>query len=104
MKNYRDLPYINFLLLLRIVGYLLVIESVFMVIPVIVALCTKTEGVLPFLLCMLGTGGCGALMMLIRPRTRDMGKREAIILTGFTWVVLSLSAWFPSLCMARISR
>lgn len=95
MKNYRDLPYINFLLLLRIVGYLLVIESVFMVIPVIVALCTKTEGVLPFLLCMLGTGGCGALMMLIRPRTRDMGKREAIILTGFTWVVLSLFGMVP---------
>ena len=61
-----------------------------MVIPCLTALYVEEESVWPFLICLGITGGCGALMTLLRPKSRDMGKREAILLTGFTWVVLSL--------------
>ena len=87
--------YINLPMILRVVGLLLVIEAAFMVIPCLTALYVEEESVWPFLICLGITGGCGALMTLLRPKSRDMGKREAILLTGFTWVVLSLFGMLP---------
>ena len=43
------------------------------------------------------TGACGFGMVSLHPKSRDMGKREAIILTGLTWVVLSLFGMLPFL-------
>lgn len=91
----RHKAYINILMLLRVVGWLLMIESIFMVIPCLVALFTDGESFLPFLLCIGITGGVGGLMTLIKPRSREMGKREAIMLTGFTWIVLSMFGMLP---------
>ena len=82
-------------MLLRVVGWLLMIEALFMIIPTIVALINKNESFIPFLSCMGITGVSGALMTLIRPRSREMGKQEAILLTGFTWVILSLFGMLP---------
>lgn len=91
----RHKSYINILMLLRVVGWLLMIEALFLLIPTGVALFVPNESALPFFLCSIITGACGGLMTLIRPRSRDMGKREAILLTGFTWVVLSLFGMLP---------
>lgn len=93
LRKHRS--YINLLMLMRVVGWLLVIEALFMLIPCIVALFVDSESVWPFLLCVGITGVSGGLMTLLKPRSRDMGKREAILLTGFTWVVLSLFGMLP---------
>ena len=95
--------YINLPMILRVVGLLLVIEAAFMVIPCLTALYVEEESVWPFLICLGITGGCGALMTLLRPKSRDMGKREAILLTGFTWVVLSLFGMLPFMFYGTIS-
>lgn len=92
-KTHRS--FINIIMLLRVVGYLLVIESVFMVIPLVIALINPDESFWPFLICILVTASSGALMTLLHPRSREMGKREAILLTGFTWVVLSMFGMLP---------
>lgn len=83
------------LMLLRVVGWLLMMEALFMVIPCLVALFNKNESFLPFLVCIGITGGSGGLMTLLKPRSREMGKREAILLTGFTWVILSMFGMLP---------
>lgn len=96
MPHYlRYRSYINILMLLRVVGWLLMIEAIFMVIPCVVAIINENESFLPFLICIGITGGAGGLMTLIRPKSREMGKREAIVLTGFTWVVLSMFGMLP---------
>lgn len=91
----RHRSYINILMLLRVVGWLLMIEAVFMVLPCAVALINENESFMPFLVCIFITGGCGALMTLLKPKSRDMGKREAILLTGSTWIILSLFGMLP---------
>ena len=91
----RHRSYLNLRLILRVIGYLLVIEALFMIIPLIIAMIYKNESFVPFLICLGITAGAGGLMMLLKPKTRDMGKREAIILTGFTWVILSLFGMLP---------
>lgn len=87
--------YINVPLLLRVVGWLLMIEALFMCIPCLVAAFVETESFWPFLLCVAITGVAGALMTLLKPKSRDMGKREAILLTGFTWIILSMFGMLP---------
>lgn len=93
----RHKAYINITMLLRVVGWLLMIESAFMAIPCLVAWFTPGESPLPFMLSMGIAAGAGALMTLLKPRSRDMGKREAILLTGFTWIILSLFGMLPFL-------
>lgn len=82
-------------MLFRVVGCLLVIEAIFMVFPTFVAIINENESFWPFLACTGITGVVGLLMTLIKLKSRDMGKREAILLTGFTWVVLSLFGMLP---------
>lgn len=87
--------YINLRMLLRVIGYLLTIEALFMSIPLLIAIIHEGESWAPFLICIGITGGAGFAMMLIKPKVRDMGKREAILLTSFTWVILSLFGMLP---------
>lgn len=93
----RKKSYINIIMLLRVVGFLLMIEGLFMMVPVMVGLIYKEDATLKFLICagISGVAGCG--MTLLRPRSREMGKREAIMLTGLTWVILSLFGMLPFL-------
>lgn len=93
----KHIYYINFLMLLRVIGYLLVIESLFMLIPTLVALIYQEPSVIDFIICTGITGVSGGGMMMLRPRSKDMGKREAILLTGLTWVILSLFGMLPLL-------
>lgn len=91
----RKKSYLNILMLLRVVGVLLVIEALFMTVPCLIALFTEGESAAPFFICTGITAGSGILMSMVKPRNRDMGKREALLLTGFTWVVLSLFGMLP---------
>lgn len=93
--RYRKPRYINLLMLLRIEGWLLMIEALFMCIPCVVSLFYESESSIPFLIAVGITGGAGALTTFIKPRSKEMGRREAIMLTGLTWVVLSLFGMLP---------
>lgn len=93
----RHKSYINLMMLMRVIGYLLVIEALFMLIPCLVAILYKEDSLFDFLMCAGITGAAGGAMMLLRPRSKEMGKREAILLTGLTWVILSMFGMLPFL-------
>lgn len=93
----KHISYINWIMLLRIIGYLLVIESLFMLIPIITGLIYNESTTVRFILATLITGVSGGGMMILRPKSREMHKREAVILTGFTWIILSLFGMLPFL-------
>lgn len=84
-------------MLLRVIGWLLTIEAFFLVAPCIVGFIYGEHSGLQFLICIGITVGAGLGLMSLPTRSRDMGKREAIILTGLTWVVLSLFGMLPFL-------
>lgn len=94
---FRHKAYINIIMLLRVVGWLLMVETAFMLIPFVVALGLNESSAWDFLICLGITGGCSAIMMSLKPKTREMGKREAILLTSMTWVILSLFGMMPFL-------
>ncbi|MDE5653317.1 MAG: TrkH family potassium uptake protein, partial [Muribaculaceae bacterium] len=97
MYTYRKRSYINIPMLLRIIGWLLIIEAAIMAVPCIVGVCYGEGSTLRFLLCMAVTAGVGFALKSLRPKNRDMGQREAILLTGLTWVILSMFGMLPFL-------
>lgn len=84
-------------MLLRIVGWLLCIESLFMILPLLVALIFSDGNSITFLISIGITALCGAAMTCIKPTSREMGKREAILLTSLIWIILSLFGMIPFL-------
>lgn len=101
---FRHKSYINFPMLLRVVGWLLTTEAGMMVIPCVCGLLYNEGSWLRFLLCIGITGITGFGLMSLRPKSREMGKREAVILTGLTWVILSLFGMLPFLfCGTHLS-
>lgn len=87
--------YINIVMLLRIEGYLLIILSLFMIVPCLISLIYETESSIPWLISLGITGGAGLAMTLLNPTSKEMGRREAILLTGLTWVILSMFGMLP---------
>lgn len=104
MKLFHHKSYINLRMLLRVIGWLLTIEALFMVIPCIVGVIYHEQSAIKFLICIGVTAGCGSAMVAMKPKSREMGKREAVVLTGLTWVILSLFGMLPFLiCGTHLS-
>ncbi|MCM1319053.1 MAG: TrkH family potassium uptake protein [Muribaculaceae bacterium] len=94
MAIYVHRSYINIVMLLRVMGWLLLVEAGFMLIPLITAICFG-ENIFPVLMGLGITIGAGLIMMSLKPRSREMGKREAILLTAMIWVIFSLFGLIP---------
>lgn len=93
--TFRNKGYINFRMLLRVIGWLLLTEACIMIIPCICGLIYSEGSWLMFLICIGITASTGFGMMSLKPKSREMGKREAIMLTSLTWVILSLFGMLP---------
>lgn len=93
----RNRKFVNMPMLLRVIGLLILIESVFMVIPVVASVVFSDGCVYEFILSALITGFTGFVLIRLKPASRDMGKREAILLTVLTWVILSIFGMLPFL-------
>lgn len=96
MAIFSNTQRINFPMLLRVLGWLLIIEAMFMTVPLVTCLLYKEADYLPFL-CTFGiTLATGLLMTCcIRPRYTAMAKREGFLLTALVWVVFSFFGMIP---------
>ena len=104
MAERKKRSYVNFRMLLRVIGWLLILEGFFMLAPCIVGFIYDEHSGWKFLSCIGITLVSGFGMVSLKPRSREMGKREAIILTGLTWVILSAFGMLPFLfCGTHLS-
>ncbi len=89
---------INFRQLTRIMGWLLMIESVFMFIPGFTSLAYGEDDWLVFMATALLTGVCGLVCAKrAKPTSSHMGKRDGFLLTAMVWVVFSVFGLIPFL-------
>lgn len=88
--------HINMPAVLRIIGMLLIIESVFMIVPLITSVAYGEEDVKAFAITIAVTAvsGC-ALSFGLRPSCSEMGKRDGFLLTSLVWVFFSLFGMLP---------
>ncbi|MCM1477873.1 MAG: TrkH family potassium uptake protein, partial [Bacteroides sp.] len=102
--KYR-IQHLNYPMLLRVLGWLLLIESCFMAIPTVTALAYGETDAIAFVgtLCVTALVG-GLLTMFLKPERTDMGRREGFLLTASVWVVFSVFGMLPFMfCSAPIS-
>lgn len=90
---------INTLMVLRVIGWLLMIEAVFMCAPLIVSLYyDEFECAKAFFFSILLTLGLGAFTTKsIRPNYMNMHRKEGFLLTTLVWVVFSVFGMLPFL-------
>lgn len=99
-KQRRGIKFINIPAIVRVIGYLLIIEGGFLLIPMVACFIYHERDWLDFLFTALVTMGSGvALSTLIKPSTTFMGKRDGFLLTAMVWVVLSLFGMIPFMLM-----
>lgn len=93
--SYRQKGQINILMLLRVIGWLLLVEAGIMLVPAIVGICYGEPNVFNFCWGVGITAGVGFLLTCLKSTSREMGRQEAILLTGLTWIILSLFGMLP---------
>ncbi len=92
-NRYRN---INILMLARVVGWLMMIESVFMLVPMACSLIYGEADWQAFAISAAVTAMVGFLLnTCIRQHHTQMGKREGFLLTACVWVVFSLFGSVP---------
>lgn len=90
--------YVNVPMLLRVVGWLLIMEAIFMLAPLVTCLIYHENDYKSFVIAALTTAVAGVLMTtFIRPERTEMGKREGFLLTALVWVVFSAFGMIPFL-------
>ncbi|MDE6697120.1 MAG: TrkH family potassium uptake protein [Muribaculaceae bacterium] len=89
--------YINLPMLMRTVGWLLMVLSGFMIFPLITSIIYGDSEIRPIIISMAITIGCAMGLMSLKPKSKEMGKREAILLTSLIWVILSMFGMLPFL-------
>ncbi len=83
-------------MIIRITGWLLMIESLFMLLPTITCLIYDEADIMPFGITAGATAATGfCLTRYIRPRSHKTGKREGFLLTSIVWIVFSVFGMMP---------
>ena len=78
----------NYRLVFRLLGRLLLIEAALMLPSLAVALYFGENDVLPFVYTILITAGCGALpAYLLKPRRPDLSARDGMAVAGLSGAV-----------------
>lgn len=97
-------PRINFPILLRIIGLLLIIESAFLIVPLTTCVVYGERDWIWFTVTLCATLLAGLFMVFcIHPRSSNMGKREGFLLTALIWLFFSLFGMLPFILMENSS-
>lgn len=96
MKNIARTPLFNFPMLFKVVGMLLIIESLFLLLPLVTALIYSEDDILPVGVTAAFTLLAGlALARGIHPVHSRMSKRDGFLLTTMVWLAFSLFGMLP---------
>ncbi len=96
MALFSNTRRINFPMLLKVLGWLLIIESIFMTVPLLTCVIYEENDFWSFLVAIAVTLTSGVIMTsCIRPESSVMAKREGFLLTTLVWVVFSLFGLIP---------
>ena len=85
--NYRMIRYI--------LGWIFIFSALFMLVPMITALCYTEKAGLAFLLAAGISTGIGGLCVLKKPAKTELHARDGFVIVSLSWIALSLSGCMP---------
>ena len=92
--NYRMIKYT--------LGWLLLFETGFFLVPLLTALCYQEDEALSFLLSMAISGFVAALCLLKKPENKKLYARDGFCIVALSWIFLSLFGSFPFMISGAI--
>lgn len=102
MKDWKG---INFKVIIRVIGFLLIVEGLFMLtgLPFSIYYCEgKCLSLLYSGLITIGSGGL--LWFSTRKHPKNIGKKEGYVIVAVTWIIISLFGTLPFLISGTISN
>ncbi len=94
--NYRIISYV--------LGWVLNIEAVCMLLPLLCALIYNEPTVLVFVVCALLCCAIGTLLVLTGPKEKSMFAKEGFVTVALSWIVISLFGALPFVLSGSISN
>ncbi|MBP5314870.1 MAG: TrkH family potassium uptake protein [Muribaculaceae bacterium] len=92
---------INFAMILRILGQLMMVEAVFMAIPLLVSVYNHESDWKAFAITVALTAATGAaLNFLIKPQRKQLYRRDGLLLASVAWVAFSIFGMLPLMLCA----
>ena len=85
----------NYRMIRNILGWLLIFECGFMLVPAATAIVYRESAGLWFLMTMLLCGGIGALCIWRRPKNSVLYARDGFVIVALSWIVLSMFGALP---------
>ena len=85
----------NYRMIRNILGWLLLFECGFMLVPAVTALVYREAQIWHFLATMLLCGGLGGLCVLKKPKNSTLYAREGFVIVSLSWLILSLFGALP---------
>ena len=96
---------VNFRIISKIIGSLLLIEALFMSLCALVAFSYHEDDLMAFLISLLTTFGSGFTFMYMgRNADNSLNRRDAYLLVTAAWVVFSIFGMFPFLIHGCITN
>lgn len=81
---------------LTLLGLLLIIESAFMTVPLLVCIFMGESDWVPFLITVALTAVCGIILYTaIKPKSENLGRKDGCMITCMVWIVYSLFGMLP---------
>lgn len=84
----------NYRMISRILGYVLLITAALMILPLIAGLAFR-ESVLNFVITILLTAGLGGALAAVKPEKQDLFARDGFALVGLSWIIVSALGALP---------
>lgn len=85
----------NFAIIKRTLGYILIFEALFFIIPIITGLCYQETQTWSFVWTSLICAGIGALLLIGKIKNTTMYAREGFVIVAGSWIVMSLFGSLP---------
>ena len=85
----------NFSAIRRILGWILLFEAIFLLVPLLTAAIYWEEEFFVFLFCIALCGAMGGLCLSKKLKNTEIYAKEGIVITALCWIVLSLFGALP---------
>ena len=87
----------NYKMIKYTLGWLLIFESAFFLVPMLTGLIYLEKTTLAFLWSTLITGAIGVLLIIKKPENRKLYSREGFVIVALSWIALSIFGSLPFL-------
>ena len=85
--NYRMIKYV--------LGWILLFESAFLLLPTLIALIFGEEALLAFAITIVICAAVGGLFAIKKPQNADLSSRDGFVIVALSWIVMSLFGAIP---------